>query len=87
MRTITVIKEQTLWDLAVQEYGNAEAAFQILADNDLAGLNDLPAGHELAEDCDFDIAYPIKPGVKLVIQDRIEGDNQTIAHQLENIIS
>jgi|WetSurMetagenome_2_1015567.scaffolds.fasta_scaffold01806_17 hypothetical protein len=87
MRQITTVKNQTIFDLAVQEYGNIELAFQILEDNDLSGLNDFPSGHTLTEGCDFDLAYPIKEGVIIEIQDTIDGENKNVANQLETVIS
>jgi hypothetical protein len=87
MRQITTVKNQTIFDLAVQEYGNVELAFQILEDNDLTGLNDFPSGHNISAGCDFDIAYPIKEGVTINIQDPLSGENKIIAKQLETVIS
>ncbi len=87
MRQIVTVKNQTIFDLAVQEYGNVELAFQILEDNDLTGLNDFPSGHTISAGCDFDIAYPIKEGVAINIQDPLTGENKIIAKQLETVIS
>ncbi|WP_053405185.1 hypothetical protein [Persicobacter sp. CCB-QB2] len=39
MRTIETVKGQTIYDLAVQEYGNVEAAFLIVEDNNLYGID------------------------------------------------
>jgi hypothetical protein len=87
MRQITTVSNQTVFDIAVQEYGNVELAFQIIQDNDLAGLNELPAGHELANGCDFDVSYPLKAGLTINIQESLEGENTVIANQLETVIS
>lgn len=39
-RVITVLKEQTIWDIAVQEYGSAEGVFQLMEDNpEVTGLD------------------------------------------------
>lgn len=88
MRQIITVKNQTIFDLALQAYGNVEAAFQILNDNpELKGMNDFPDGYALGEDAEFDISYPIKPDVALNIQDYIEIENTGVAKQLETIIS
>jgi hypothetical protein len=88
MRRILSVKNQTVFDIAVQEYGNVEAAFQILADNPhLAGMNDLPSGYELPEGIDFDIAYPIREGQTIYLQQFIEIENTQVAKELETVIS
>jgi hypothetical protein len=88
MRQIITISDQTIFDLALQAYGNMESAFQILEDNpQLAGMNDFPDGYVMGEEADFDISYPIKAGLTLNIQDYIEIENNTIAKQLEIVIS
>lgn len=88
MRQITTIKNQTVFDLAVQEYGNMEAAFQILVDNPhLVGTNDLPIGYNLPADIDFDISYPIQPGTLIYLQDYLQIENTVIAKELDTVIS
>lgn len=88
MRAITTKKGQTIFDIALQEYGNAEAAFQILADNPrLAGLNDFPVGYVVQQESDFDVSHAIKPGVEILIQDYIEIENTLIANELTEVIS
>ncbi len=42
MRTITTLDRQTLFDIALQAYGRAEAAYDIALANDLV-LSDTPA--------------------------------------------
>jgi hypothetical protein len=87
MRQITTVKDQTIFDIAVQEYGNVELAFQILEDNDLSGLNDFPSGHVIISGCQFDLAYPIKTGVVIKIQESLDGENKVVANQLETVKS
>jgi hypothetical protein len=88
MKQIITVSNQTIFDLALQAYGNMEAAFQILEDNpQLAGMNDFPDGYSLGEAADFDISYPIKARLALNIQDYIEIENNTIAKQFETVIS
>lgn len=88
MRQISTVENQTVFDIAVQEYGNMEAAFQILTDNPhLAGLNQLPAGYSLPVDIDFDISYPIQPGTIVHIQRSLPIENTVIANQLNQVIS
>lgn len=88
MRQIVTIKEQTLLDLAVQEYGTPDALFQIISDNPhLAGLNEFPAGHQHPEEADIDISYPIRAGVTIYLQDFIEKENAQVAAQLKEITS
>ena len=88
MRQIITVENQTVFDIAVQEYGNMEAAFQILTDNPhLVGLNQLPAGYTLPTDIDFDISYPIQPGTLLYLQPSLTIENTVIANQLNQVIS
>jgi len=83
MRTIKTVKGQTLMDLAIQEYGNLEAAFQILEDNPrLAGLNDYPVGQLVDDFCDFDFSHPIKPGVEVFINEDSDLVNQGVLKKL-----
>lgn len=88
MRQILTIKNQTVFDIAVQEYGNMETAFHILEDNPhLAGANDLPVGYNLPPDIDFDISYPIQEGTIIYLQDSLPLENTVTANQLEQVIS
>lgn len=87
MRQITTVKDQTIFDIAVQEYGNAELAFQILEDNDLSGLNDFPSGHVITAGCQFDLAYPLKAGLTINISENLDSENKVIANQLETVKS
>jgi hypothetical protein len=47
MKTIVVKERQTLFDIALQYCGDANAAFQIAAENDVSLSGVLPAGTEL----------------------------------------
>ena len=87
MRQISVVSDQTIFDIAAQEYGNAELAFQIVEDNELSGLNDLPIGITLDEGVDFDVTYPIIEGTIIYLQDYLSDENTAIAKELTNIIS
>ena len=87
MRQIITVKGQTLFDIAVQEYGNAEAVFQIIQDNNLDNMNELPSGYTMPVEADLDIAHPLKEGLVIVIQDFIEKQNTVIANELINIVS
>ena len=87
MRQILTKKGQTVFDIAVQEYGNVEASRQILEDNDLSGMNELPSGYNMPLEADFDISYPLKSGVVINIQDYIEIENTNIAKELDTVIS
>lgn len=48
-KNITVLERQTIWDVAIQEYGSAQAVFQLLIDNNkIIDLNaDITAGEAL----------------------------------------
>lgn len=37
-KNITVLERQTIWDVAIQEYGSAQAVFYLLADNNRANV-------------------------------------------------
>lgn len=88
MRQILSVKGQTIFDIAVQEYGNAEAAFQVLADNpQLAGLNEFPAGYVLPAEADFDISHAIRQGTPINLQDFLEIENTLIANELTTVVS
>jgi hypothetical protein len=90
MRSIETVKGQTLMDLAIQEYGSFEAVFLILEDNPhIAGLNDFPQGYLVDGFCDFDLAHPIKPGVKIYIREDSELTIPSVLRQIngQKIIS
>lgn len=47
-RKIIVLDRQTLWDIAIQEYGTVEAVFDLLSDNPSLTINTaLIAGQQL----------------------------------------
>ncbi len=48
MRTIETVNGQSIYDIAVQEYGNVEASFLIVEDN---GLDDI----------DLSASLPVRP--------------------------
>lgn len=88
MKQITTVKSQTVFDLAVQEYGNMEAVFEIINNNpELIGMNDYPDGHSVDETIDFDMSFPIKPGVKILIDETSALYNTVIIKQLSKVIS
>ncbi|WP_053405003.1 hypothetical protein [Persicobacter sp. CCB-QB2] len=50
MQTIKTVRGQSIFDLAIQEYGNIEAAFMIIEDNNLYTIDvadSLPEGMEV----------------------------------------
>lgn len=88
MRLITTVRNQTIFDIALQEYGTVEAAFQIIEDNPhLSGLNDFPAGVTLPAGTDFNISYPIREGVTINLQDELDIENTTVKKDIGTVIS
>ena len=47
MRTVTVLNNQSLWDIAIQEYGTVEAVFELARANGIGVTDLLTAGQEL----------------------------------------
>ncbi len=47
MKTVTVLNNQSLWDISVQEYGTVEAVFELAMANDMGVTDLLTAGQEL----------------------------------------
>lgn len=47
MRTVTVLNNQSLWDIAIQEYGTVEVVFELAMANDIGVTDLLTAGQEL----------------------------------------
>ena len=47
MRTIKLRSGQSLWDIALQELGNIEAAYDIAVLNDVSIADDVAAGTQL----------------------------------------
>ena len=47
MKTVTVLNNQSLWDISVQEYGTVEAVFELARANDMGVTDLLTAGQEL----------------------------------------
>jgi hypothetical protein len=69
MRTIVTVKNQTIFDIAVQEYGNVAAWEEILKinpdiRNDYSAA--LASGVIYYPD-EFDFAYPISEGSKIIV--------------------
>jgi hypothetical protein len=64
MATIIVQNNQTIWDIALQEYGSADAVKQLIIDN--------PAV------CDFN--NDLLPGTKLIITESAIIDNDTVTY-------
>lgn len=83
MRTIRTIKGQTISDIALQEYGNAEAVMELLGNNpQLAGMNDYPPASLVDDFCDFDVAMPIIAGVKIYVNDHSDLMNRKVLKEL-----
>ena len=66
---VTVRPNQSLFDIAIQEYGRAEAAFAVAKENDLSITEDLTTGQilNLPEGIKKDIVAEHVQNVKLVI--------------------
>ncbi len=47
MKTVTVLNNQSLWDIAIQEYGTVEAVFELAQANGLSVTDTLTAGQVL----------------------------------------
>ena len=47
MRTVKVLNNQSIWDIAIQEYGTVEAVFELAMANDMGVTDLLTAGQEL----------------------------------------
>lgn len=62
MAYITVENNQTIWDIALQEYGSADGVKQLIIDNRTV--------------CDFDNDLPA--GTKLIITESAIIDNDTV---------
>lgn len=88
MRQIITTKKQNIFDLAIQEYGNVAAAFQILADNpELSGLNALPDGYVLPDGYTFDLSYPLKEGLTVNISEDTDLVKLSTKNKITNVIS
>jgi hypothetical protein len=62
IKEVTTYKDQTLTDIALQEYGNAQAVFEIVSLNS-GLLNDFGDEEQTVEDVTrLDIAYPLRAG-------------------------
>ena len=47
MKTVTVLNNQSLWDISIQEYGTVEAVFELAMANGMGVTDRLTAGQEL----------------------------------------
>ena len=70
MKTINVKRSQTIYDLALEQYGNVEAIAEIMANN--PGLRNDPAalaslGINTIEDDGFYIGVSLLPGIAVSI--------------------
>lgn len=85
MKTVKTIKNQTLWDIALQEYGTDTAAFQVLKDNphlrnQISGLPQ-PAG------VDFNFGLPIAENTVISLRETPAIINTQVAGRLGHVIS
>ncbi len=90
MKTIKVEPNQTVYDLAVQHYGTAEAVSEILSNNpDLA--NDTNALIELSIDTNSQSAFrldvAVRPGFMLRIDETSGLRNESIIKKITNDIT
>lgn len=84
MRQILTAKNQTVYDIAVQEYGNVEAVFQIINDNPTL-TNE--TGVILGAGVDFDLAGYIKEGTTINILETSDFERPAIKRELTTVIS
>lgn len=82
MKTIKVVGGQTVMDIAVQEYGNLEAVFEILENNQHM-LNDYPDDEFIADRSEFDVGYSIKKGTELLIDNESPLVNKRVLAELK----
>lgn len=98
MKQISIQGEQTLFDIAIQEYGNAEfeALWKILDDNpniafdykarqtdDVAEERVIIDDYEVVESGFKDIAYPLAEGQLINIDTEYSGKDNTVLKQIE----
>ncbi|MCT4638197.1 MAG: hypothetical protein N4A72_10865 [Bacteroidales bacterium] len=76
MKKIKTVDGQNVFDIAVQEYGNVEAAFEVLRLNP----------HIVSSDTDYnyELSKSIKPGVELSIDTDSDLYRPKIKRELEN---
>lgn len=89
MKTITTLKNQTIFDIAVQYYGNLEAFEEILRnnpdiENDYSCIQNAGIPYFIDE---FDLAFPLKPDQKLLIDENSVNYKKNIVKELNTIIS
>lgn len=90
MKTIKVAPNQTIYDLAVQHYGNAEAVSEILSNNpDLANdTNALKAlGINVAVQSAFRLDVAVRSGFMLRIDETSDLRNESIIKKITNDIT
>ena len=88
MKSIKVIKGQNIFDIAVQEYGNIEAAFEIIENNpDLKGENDFPAGFPSNSSIDFYPSLSINENVGLIINENSSLVNKKVQSEINTVLS
>jgi nucleoid-associated protein YgaU len=86
MKEINTTKGQTLTDIALQEYGNAEALFEIV-ENNPALLNDFGDDEQTVEDVtQLDLAYPLHKNQKIIIDTESDLVNRAKLSELKGQI-
>jgi nucleoid-associated protein YgaU len=86
MKEINTTKGQTLTDIALQEYGNAEALFEIV-ENNPALLNDFGDDEQTVEDVtQLDLAYPLRKNQKIIIDTESDLVNRAKLSELKGQI-
>jgi hypothetical protein len=84
MKQILANKKQTVYDIAVQEYGNVEAVFQIISDNPTIE-NETTV--ELEIGVEFDLAGYIKENSIINISENLDIERPLISRELTTVIS
>ena len=85
MKKIKIRPGQTVMDIAIQEYGNIEAIFEIL-DLNTHILNDYPEHEAIADRSEFDLGYSIKTGQELTVNPQSDLFKKSIIEELNNKI-
>ena len=86
MKEIKTVPGQTLTDVAIQEYGNAGAVFEII-ENNPALLNDFGEDESFIEDItQLDVAYPLRKDQTVLIDTGSELVNKTKLKELDGRI-
>lgn len=98
MKMIEVRPDQTIMDIAIQEYGTLDGVYKLLEDNQylafdytvkltdhVAGQWPVVDGYEIVDPGFTDISFPLVPGQTIAVDEAWEGRDKLVINRLSGV--